>query len=134
MLEAGMELGAAETTAALSPQTLGIVARGRAPIHHLATAKNWISKARGGPWSPKFSDIFKRAGMSLEDAANKVAVPGHRGPHPEAYHKAVFERVTAATEGLEGDAYSAALKAELDALGAEAATPGTMLNKLLTGL
>ena len=58
------------------------------PVHHIATNKNWDSPARGGPWSPRFEKLFKKAGMSLDDAANKVAVPGHRGPHPEAYHEA----------------------------------------------
>ena len=38
-----------------------------------------------------------KAGMTLEDAANKVEVPGHSGPHPEAYHKAVYTRLEKAT-------------------------------------
>ena len=59
---------------------------------------------RGGPWSPRFKAMFDRAGMSLDDAANKVAVPGHKGPHPQAYHEEVFERLSTATEGLTGDA------------------------------
>jgi hypothetical protein len=70
--------------------------------------------------------------MTLEDAANKVEVPGHKGPHPEAYHQEVFDRLRDATKGLSGDAYSMAFRKELGTIRAEASTPGTTLNKLLT--
>ena len=93
------------------------------PIHHLATNKNFISTARGGPWSPRFEAMFKKAGMSLDNDANKIAVPGHRGPHPQAYHEAVFRRLSGATEGLSGNAHGAAFRAELGAIRNEAATP-----------
>jgi hypothetical protein len=104
-----------------------------AHLHHLATNKNWVSTARGGPWSPRFQAMFERAGMTLEDEANKVLVLGHGGPHPEAYHQAVYERLATATEGLQGDAYTTALRAELDVLAVEASTAGSLLNTLLTG-
>jgi len=84
------------------------------PLHHLMTNKNWISTARGGPWSPRFADMAKSAGMSLEDLENKIRVTGHRGPHPESYHEAVFQRLANATEGLSGEAYSIVFKAELE--------------------
>jgi hypothetical protein len=71
--------------------------------------------------------------MTLEAAANKVRIPGHFGPHPEAYHQAIYDRLTAATNGLSGQAYKDALLKELDKLAKEAATYGTELNKLLTG-
>lgn len=104
---------------------------GKAPVHHVMTNKNSISTARGGPWTPRFADMAKRAGMTLDDAANKVAIPGHRGPHPQAYHEAVFDRLRTATRGLEGDAYSGAFRRELDAIRTEAATSGSPLNRLL---
>ncbi|HEY6124690.1 MAG TPA: AHH domain-containing protein, partial [Steroidobacteraceae bacterium] len=85
------------------------------------------------PWSPRFSDMAKKAGMTLDDLANKVDVPGHRGPHPQSYHQAVFDRLTGATRGLSGDAYSSAFRAELAAIGRDASTAGHALNKLLTG-
>jgi hypothetical protein len=103
-----------------------------APLHHVATAKNYASAARGGPWSPRFEALFKKAGMTLEDALNKVRVPGHFGPHPEAYHQAVYDRLLSATSGLSGSAFTKALQAELIAIGTEATTAGTALNKLLT--
>jgi hypothetical protein len=102
-------------------------------VHHLATNKNWKSTARGGPWSPKFNDLFKKAGMSLDDVENKISIPGHYGPHPEAYHNEVFRRLDTATTGLSGEAFEKAFRAELNAIGTEAATAGSYLNKLLTG-
>ena len=101
-------------------------------IHHLATDKNLISTLRGGPWTPRFEAIFNKAGMTLQDAANKVEIPGHFGPHPEAYHQAIFDRLTSATAGLSGPGYEAALRAELNAVASEAQTAGSILNKLLT--
>jgi hypothetical protein len=71
--------------------------------------------------------------MTLKDAANKVRVPGHHGPHPEAYHQAIYDRLRAATNGLSGRAYKDALCKELDAIAKDAATVGSALNKLLTG-
>ncbi len=106
---------------------------GSGPVHHVMTNKNWTSTDRGGPWSPRFEEMAKRAGMTLEDAANKVGIPGHQGPHPQAYHEAVAARLERATKGLSGDAYSAGFRTELNAIRTEAATVGTPINKLLTG-
>ncbi len=109
------------------------VAPDSGPIHHIATNKNSISNLRGGPWTPRFEPILKKAGMTLEDAANKIRVPGHAGPHPEAYHQEVFDRLRAATNGLSGADYKSALLKELDVIAGEATTVGSRLNKLLTG-
>jgi RHS repeat-associated protein len=46
-------------------------------IHHIATDKGIKSG-----WTARFTAIFAKAGMTLQDAANKVAVPGHYGPAP----------------------------------------------------
>jgi hypothetical protein len=105
----------------------------RAPVHHLMTNKNWISTLRGGPWSPRFEAMAKKAGKTLEDLANQVAVPGHIGPHPEQYHQLVADRVATATRGLSGMAYKVRFDAELAAIKIEAVTPGTPVNRLLTG-
>jgi hypothetical protein len=103
-----------------------------APEHHIATNKNWISTLRGGPWTPKFQKLFEKAGLTLEDAANKVRIPAHAGPHPEAYHKEILDRLDEATRGKRGSEYKAALLDELHAIAREANTPGTKLNTLLT--
>ena len=61
--------------------------------HHLATNKNAASTVGGGPWTPLFETLFARAGMNLNAAENLVYLKGHKGPHPEAYHEAVYERL-----------------------------------------
>ncbi|MCK8503809.1 AHH domain-containing protein [Myxococcus fulvus] len=63
------------------------------PVHHICTNKNLVSPASGGPWTPLCDEVFARAGMSLEDVANKVRLSGHQGPHPRAYHEAVLRRL-----------------------------------------
>ncbi|RKG99534.1 hypothetical protein D7X74_39340 [Corallococcus sp. CA047B] len=61
--------------------------------HHIATNKWWEATHNGGPWSPKFQKLFDRAGMSLDDQANRVRIPGHKGPHPQQYHAVVYKRL-----------------------------------------
>lgn len=95
------------------------------------TNKNFKSQVRGGPWSPRFEALFAKAGLTLEDGMNKVRIPGHKGPHPEAYHQAVYDRAIQATRGLKGKEYKKALEAETAAIKQEAVTPGTLLNKLI---
>jgi hypothetical protein len=69
--------------------------------------------------------------MTLKDAENIVNVPGHAGPHPEAYHQEIFDRLTAATAGKRKAAYKESLAAELRKVAREARTNGTRLNRLL---
>jgi len=72
--------------------------------------------------------------MSLNDPVNIVRVKGHKGPHPQEYHEAIFQRLSDATEGCRTmQQCREALTAELSRLGKEIATPGTELNKLVTG-
>ncbi|WP_434389610.1 AHH domain-containing protein [Melittangium boletus] len=72
-------------------------AKKRPDVHHIATVENEKSTLRGGPWTQRFKQIFDKAGMSMEDPANKVTIEGHKGPHPEAYHKEVYGRLREAT-------------------------------------
>lgn len=106
-----------------------------APKHHVMTNKNPTSDASGGPWTPQFEKLAKRAGRSLDDEANTVRVVGHYGPHPEAYHQAVFDFMTDAVDGLRPytRAYQNAYDRALTALRKECARRGSPLNKLLTG-
>ena len=111
--------------------TEGVDAKGHE--HHIATNKWWDAINKGGPWSPQFQKLFDRAGMSLDDAANKVRVKGHKGPHPEAYHKEVFRRLKDATADCSSiQQCREALVTELRALAMEISTPGTKLNRLVT--
>jgi len=71
--------------------------------------------------------------MSLEDAANKVYLLKHAGPHSEAYHTEVFERLGDAVRKCSNkDACRSALTRELDRLADEVCTPGSRLHQLAT--
>ncbi|WP_395837301.1 AHH domain-containing protein [Archangium violaceum] len=101
--------------------------------HHLATNKNDISTVAGGPWTPRFEELFALAGMSLDVAENLIYLKGHKGPHPEEYHEAVFERLN---RELRGCGTVARCRAKLlEALGKiaeEVCTPGSRLHRLVT--
>ncbi|WP_163777298.1 AHH domain-containing protein [Myxococcus vastator] len=124
-------------TVALAPHAVAMANQGRSnrrpEQHHLATDKNSVSTARGGPWTPRFRKIFKKAGMELKDPENIVPVEGHRGPHPQRYHDVVFAELDAATAHCRSvTACRAALQSALRRLAREVATRGTELNLLLT--
>jgi hypothetical protein len=101
--------------------------------HHIATDKWTKATHSGGPWTPRFQELFDRAGMSLNDSANKVRVKGHQGPHPQEYHEEVYERLRRAMQDC-GSIQSCqeALRAELRELAQEISTEGSYLNELIT--
>jgi hypothetical protein len=100
--------------------------------HHIATVCNDKSTARGGPWTPRFRRIFAKAGMSMEDPANKMPLSGHYGPHPERYHEIVYGALDTATAACRNVvACRKALTDELRRLAKQIATPGTELNRLV---
>ncbi|AEI62827.1 AHH domain-containing protein [Corallococcus macrosporus] len=124
-------------TVALAPNAVAMTARGmrggRPEKHHLATNKNSVSTARGGPWTPRFRRLFKKAGMRLEDPENIVPVASHKGPHPQKYHELVFRRLDSATARCRSvEECRTTLTKALQLLAKEAATKGTDINKLLT--
>jgi hypothetical protein len=101
--------------------------------HHLCTNKNDLSENNGGPWTPRFEELFERAGMSLEDPANIVYLRDHKGPHPEAYHNEIFERLERALGTCKPQAECRAkLVRALDTLAGEVCTPGSTLHRLAT--
>jgi hypothetical protein len=61
--------------------------------HHICTDKNDTSNRQGGPWTPIFEEVFKKAGMTLQDPDNLVRVKAHQGPHPRAYHEEVLKEI-----------------------------------------
>jgi hypothetical protein len=65
---------------------------------------------------------------------NLVAVPGHRGPHPQSYHQYVYGSLDDATRGLIPNTpqYKDAVFNTLTKIKAEAVTPGSAVNKWLT--
>jgi hypothetical protein len=121
----------------LAPGAVAMAARGgrddRTENHHIGTIANKKSTLRGGPWTPRFEELFARAGMRLKDPGNIVPIQGHRGPHPQRYHQIVYRRLQRAL----GDCRAIAecrenLTRELRALAEEIASPGTELNQLVT--
>ena len=107
--------------------------QGEGDLHHIATVENAKSPARGGPWTPKLKGLFDKAGMSMEDPANKVRIPGHKGPHPQAYHERVFRRIEDAVKRCKTTAQCReALTQELKNLADELQEAGSELNRLVT--
>lgn len=101
--------------------------------HHLATDKNEVSVSQGGPWTPRFKRIFAKAGMSLSNEENKVYLSGHIGPHSEAYHTAIFERLRQAVEDCSTvEACRHSLIAELRRIAQEVCNPSSRLHRLAT--
>ncbi|RYZ16702.1 MAG: hypothetical protein EOO70_03825, partial [Myxococcaceae bacterium] len=129
-----------EVTIALAPNAVAMGTKGpnvpvpaEVRVHHIATNKWWDATHNGGPWSPRFQEFFDRAGMSLDDEINTVRVSGHKGPHPEAYHKAVYVRLRDALGRCRTILKCReALVEELQSLGQEISTQDTPLNLLVT--
>ncbi len=62
-----------------------------------------------------------------------LRIRGHKGPHPEAYHREVLKRITTAMQGCRGVAQCReALTGELQNLARDLLTPGTLLRNLVT--
>jgi HNH/ENDO VII superfamily nuclease len=94
---------------------------------------NDVSENNGGPWTPDFEGLFKKAGMSLDDPANIVYLRDHKGPHPEAYHTEIFERLSDALGTCKPLVECRAkLVDELDRIAGDVCKQGSRLNKLAT--
>jgi RHS repeat-associated protein len=105
----------------------------RSQIHHICTDKNPSSSKNGGPWTPRFSEMFEKAGLDISKSdANKVSVPGHAGRHPKEYHQEVYKRLKRATDNFEGNKYKEAFLHELNNIKKDILTPGHQLNTYLT--
>jgi hypothetical protein len=101
--------------------------------HHLATNKNTVSNAQGGPWTPVFEEIFARAGMELDASENLVYLKAHQGPHPEEYHEEVHQRLQRALGQCRTTAQCRGNLVEaLRSLADEVCTNGSRLHRLLT--
>ncbi|MGE6758277.1 AHH domain-containing protein [Corallococcus interemptor] len=102
------------------------------PVHHICTNKNPVSDATGGPWTPQCAKLFEKAGMTLEDAANKVRLKGHEGPHPELYHQKVVRRLERSVANCRTTkSCRASLMKELARIANELLTQGSELRSLI---
>lgn len=72
--------------------------------------------------------------MTLKDAENIIAIPGHSGPHSEDYHTEIYRRLTGATSDVRPELYRKALIEELNAIAVDIVTEGTKLYKLLRNI
>ncbi|HYO69611.1 MAG TPA: AHH domain-containing protein [Archangium sp.] len=119
--------------AATGTLSSGAPAKDKPEWHHLATIENSKSPLRGGPWTPLFKRIFDKAGMSMNDPANKVQLVGHKGPHPREYHEAVYQRLKEATDTCRDKQECARLlRNALQKLAAELNEKESELYRLLT--
>jgi hypothetical protein len=127
-------------TVTVASNAVAMAARGTAggngpcvETHHIATVCNDKDPKRGGPWTPRFRDIFAKDGMSMEDPANKMPLDGHYGPHPQRYHEIILRELDDAMRGCRSVVECrGALTSRLRQLAKEIATPGTKLNQLVT--
>ena len=130
---AGAAMGTAASTVGSSACSDGAKKKNGYQWHHLATNKNDITSARGGPWTPFFEQIFAKAGMTLNAPENRVYLKSHQGPHPEEYHEEVYDRLLAAVRDCKTKAHCRSKLVEaLAELAEKACTPGSHLNRLLT--
>jgi RHS repeat-associated protein len=86
--------------------------------HHIAT--------RYGNWGRLFQRLFEKGGMTLDDPANIIDLSPHHGPHSQAYHQRIWDRLYNRTKGLTDPAdIRDALQMELAAIAEELwADPG----------
>lgn len=106
------------------------------PLHHLCTDKCTSDSNGKIAWTLEFQRFFDGSGLDISRATeNLVAVPGHRGPHPEQYHKYVYGTLNRATMGLTPNTpeYKMAVTQALNRIKVEAVTRGSEVNKWLTG-
>lgn len=87
---------------------LALMAIPEGQIHHIAS-----DKAIASGVTKEFEKIFAGAGMTLQDSANKIFVPGHLGRHSAKYNEYVLATLRAAVEGKSGAAYGNALRQSL---------------------
>ncbi|QCM08268.1 hypothetical protein CFBP6626_20980 [Agrobacterium tumefaciens] len=70
------------------------------PIHHICTNKCNVGSNGNPAWTPQFQRFFDDAGLNIDNEINKIAVLGHRGPHPHAYQQYVFGQLQSSTQGI----------------------------------
>jgi hypothetical protein len=101
-------------------------------LHHIATDKNRVS---GNRWTTRFEELFNNADLSIStEDANIVRIYNHRGPHSDAYHSIVYQRLSASVEPFAPHTpeYTQALINGLDSIRTELLTPGSALRNMVT--
>jgi hypothetical protein len=100
--------------------------------HHIATRTD-LRSARKKAWTPRFVELFSRAGMSLKDPLNLIHMQDHASRHPEVYHREIYDRLQATMEGCgDRETCGEVLRMALRRLAAELCTPDTPLSSLVS--
>jgi hypothetical protein len=100
--------------------------------HRIAT-RTELRSAKKKAWTPRFVELFARAGMSLKDPLNLIYMQDHATPHPEEYHQEIYDRLQATMEGCgERETCGEVLRMALRQLAAELCTPDTPLSSLVS--
>nr|WP_284668260.1 AHH domain-containing protein [Myxococcus sp. SDU36] len=129
---AAVAMGAGASPGAVVGAARGVQGDPEGEIHHICTNKNYKSDKEGGPWTPRFREIFDKAGMSLNDPANLIRIKGHQGAHPREYHESVHGRLLEIVLGCRGVAMCRrALERELAAIARELVKDGSKLRGLV---
>lgn len=69
----------------------------------------------------------------MNSSLNRMALPGHFGPHPQAYHQYVSNFLSNAIAGIQdSNTRREVFEDALARLAAECGRPGTYCNSLLT--
>jgi hypothetical protein len=114
-MEKGNSLGARAAKTAPKTGRTGKIAKavGKINIHHIVS--RYLNGARGWRrnWTALAQALLQGARVGLKTAINKVPLIGHKGPHPELYHKRVYQRLLNAVRGLRGAARTKAAMDEL---------------------
>jgi len=101
--------------------------------HRIATRSHEKAAKGGKPWTPRFRELFARAGMSLDDPSNLIYLQEHAGPHPEKYHQEIYDRLQGTLEGCGDEATCGeVLRMALRRLAVELCTPDTSLSSLVS--
>jgi hypothetical protein len=84
-----------------------------AHVHHVVSRYSNATRGWARNWSELARAILAEAGVGVESQSNKLRLPGHWGPHPELYHRVVFERLQRAAEGRTGAELTEKVRQEL---------------------
>jgi hypothetical protein len=105
----------------------------RGTPHRIASRTHLKPRKASQAWTPRFAQLFDRAGMDLKDPLNLIYLQEHAHSHSEAYHQAIFDQLQATLEGC-GDRETCGdvLRMALRRLAAELCTPDTELSSLVT--
>jgi hypothetical protein len=106
---AGAPLRGSRGMKAGQPRVVGVPTTNVATqVHHIATNK--------GEWGNIFTLLFKKAGLSPDDAINKMNLPAHVGRHTNAYHQHVYDKLYKAIGNKTGKAARKAAEKALNEL------------------